>query len=94
MLAGAAMPSARAEGGESRLVGMVESIFAIQKLSIGMSALGALISGMAGVVVLYTGVAAGAIWVLRVMTRRWRADETVAVPYGPAEPPSGTGAAP
>ncbi|WP_373462459.1 cytochrome ubiquinol oxidase subunit I [Streptomyces sp. V3I7] len=40
-----------------------------------------------GVVVLYTAVGAGALWVLRSMTKRWheQGDESVRVPYGPSE---------
>ncbi|MEU6814229.1 cytochrome ubiquinol oxidase subunit I [Streptomyces sp. NPDC046860] len=43
----------------------------------------------AGVVVLYTAVGAGAIWVLLSMKRRWQkeGDENVYVPYGPDSTP-------
>jgi cytochrome d ubiquinol oxidase subunit I len=37
----------------------------------------------AGAVVIYVGVAVGAVLVLREMHRRWQAGEDVAVPYGP-----------
>jgi ATP-binding cassette subfamily B protein len=45
----------RSERGEHRLVGLVQSVFSIQKLSISMSAIGGLISGLAGIVVLWYG---------------------------------------
>jgi ATP-binding cassette subfamily B protein len=45
----------RSELGEYRLVGLVESLFALQKLSISMGSLGGLISGLAGIVVLWYG---------------------------------------
>jgi ATP-binding cassette subfamily B protein len=46
---------ARSESSETRLVGLVESVFSIQKLSISMSAIGGLISGSAGIVILWYG---------------------------------------
>jgi HlyB family type I secretion system ABC transporter len=45
----------RSEKGEHRLVGLVQSVFAIQKLSISMTAIGGLISGLAGIVILWYG---------------------------------------
>lgn len=45
----------RMEGGENRLVRLVQSIFSLQKLSISMTAVGALISGLAGIVILWYG---------------------------------------
>ncbi|HMP07788.1 MAG TPA: ABC transporter transmembrane domain-containing protein, partial [Lacipirellulaceae bacterium] len=45
----------RSEEGEHRLVGLVRSVFSIQKLSISMTALGGLISGLAGIVILWYG---------------------------------------
>jgi ATP-binding cassette, subfamily C, bacteriocin exporter len=45
----------RAEEGESRLVGLVQSVFSIQKLSVSMSAVGGLISGLAGIAILWYG---------------------------------------
>ncbi|MCC6491624.1 MAG: peptidase domain-containing ABC transporter [Pirellulales bacterium] len=46
---------ARSELGEARLVGLVESVFSLQKLSISMGAVGGMISGLAGIVVLWYG---------------------------------------
>ena len=46
---------ARAEEGETRLVGLVQSVFSLQKLSISMSALGMLVTGVAGLAVLWYG---------------------------------------
>ncbi len=45
----------RSEEGEHRLVGLVQSVFSIQKLSISMTAIGGLISGLAGIVILWYG---------------------------------------
>jgi ATP-binding cassette subfamily B protein len=45
----------RSELGEYRLVELVESVFSLQKLSISMGSLGGLISGLAGIVVLWYG---------------------------------------
>lgn len=43
----------------------------------------------AGVLLVYLGMTAGAVVVLRSMTRRWRAgNETIAAPYGPGESPA------
>jgi cytochrome d ubiquinol oxidase subunit I len=46
-----------------------------------------------GVVALYAAVGAGALWVLRSMTLRWRrqGDEAVQVPYGPTSPQPASG---
>ncbi len=41
--------------GEQRLVSMVQSIFGLQKLRVSMSALGGLVTGMAGIVILWYG---------------------------------------
>src|SRR5262249_56964423 len=45
----------RAEQGEEHLVGLVRSVFSLQKLSISMSSLGMLVTGVAGIVVLWYG---------------------------------------
>jgi HlyB family type I secretion system ABC transporter len=45
----------RSEEGEHRLVGLVQSVFSIQKLSISMTAIGGLISGLAGIIILWYG---------------------------------------
>src|SRR5262249_40426722 len=45
----------RAEDGESRLVGLVQSAFSLQKLGLSMSALGLFVSGLAGIVILWYG---------------------------------------
>lgn len=45
----------RGERGEQRLVGLVESLFSLQKLSMSMGALGALIGGLTGIAVLWYG---------------------------------------
>lgn len=45
----------RAEEGEHRLVKLVQSVFSLQKLSISMGAAGGLVSGMAGIVILWYG---------------------------------------
>ncbi len=45
----------RADEGEQRLVRVVQSIFSLQKLSISATALGGLVSGLAGIVVLWYG---------------------------------------
>jgi ATP-binding cassette subfamily B protein len=61
---------ARTEEGEHRLVRLVQSIFAMQKLSISMGALGGLISGLAGIVILWYGghrVIAGALTIGELM---------------------------
>jgi ATP-binding cassette, subfamily C, bacteriocin exporter len=46
---------ARMEEGEHRLVGLVQSLFSLQKLSISMTAVGGLVSGLAGIVILWYG---------------------------------------
>ncbi|MGE3779311.1 MAG: peptidase domain-containing ABC transporter, partial [Pirellulaceae bacterium] len=46
---------ARVEEGEHRLVRLVQSLFSLQKLSISMGAVGSVISGLAGVIVLWYG---------------------------------------
>ena len=61
---------ARMEEGEHRLVGLVQSIFALQKLSISMSALGGMLTGIAGIVILWYGghrVIAGALTIGELM---------------------------
>jgi ATP-binding cassette subfamily B protein len=61
---------ARAEKGEARLVGFIQSLFSLQKLSISTGALGAFVTAVAGVVVLWYGgyrVMAGAISVGQLM---------------------------
>lgn len=45
----------RAQEGETRLVGTVQSIFSLQKLGISMDALGMSVTAMAGIVVLWYG---------------------------------------
>jgi ATP-binding cassette, subfamily C, bacteriocin exporter len=45
----------RSEKGERCLVGLVQGVFSIQKLSISMTASGSLISGLAGIVILWYG---------------------------------------
>jgi ATP-binding cassette, subfamily C, bacteriocin exporter len=45
----------RSEKGEHCLVGLVQKVFSIQKLSISMTAIGGLISGLAGIVILWYG---------------------------------------
>ena len=61
---------ARCEEGEHRLVRLVQSIFSLQKLSISMTAVGGLISGLAGIVILWYGghrVIAGALTIGELM---------------------------
>jgi ATP-binding cassette subfamily B protein len=61
---------ARTEEGEHRLVRLVQSIFSMQKLSISMTAIGGLISGLAGIVILWYGghrVIAGALTIGELM---------------------------
>jgi len=61
---------ARMEEGEHRLVGLVQSIFSLQMLSISMSALGGLLTGLAGIVILWYGghrVIAGALTIGELM---------------------------
>ena len=56
--------SERQEAGEQRLVKMIQTIFSLQKLNISMSAVGGLVSGLAGIVILWYGghrVIAGAL---------------------------------
>ena len=60
----------RMEEGEHRLVRLVQSIFSLQKLSISMSALGGLLTGLAGIVILWYGghrVIAGALTIGELM---------------------------
>jgi ATP-binding cassette subfamily B protein len=45
----------RAEEGEARLVGLVQTIFSLQKLGMSMSALGMFVTSIAGLVVLWYG---------------------------------------
>jgi ATP-binding cassette subfamily B protein len=45
----------RQEEGEQRLVRVVQSVFSLQKLSISMDAIGGLINGLAGIVILWYG---------------------------------------
>lgn len=45
----------RQDEGEHRLVKVVQSVFSLQKLSISMGAVGGLINGMAGIVILWYG---------------------------------------
>jgi ATP-binding cassette, subfamily C, bacteriocin exporter len=45
----------RVEGGETRLVGLVQTTFARERLGISMSALGTLVTALAGLVVLWYG---------------------------------------
>jgi ATP-binding cassette subfamily B protein len=45
----------RAEEGEHRLVGFVQSMFSLQKLSISMGALGTFLTAIAGIVILWYG---------------------------------------
>jgi ATP-binding cassette, subfamily C, bacteriocin exporter len=45
----------RAQQGEEHLVGLVRSVFSLQKLNISMSTLGMLVTGVAGIVVLWYG---------------------------------------
>jgi ATP-binding cassette subfamily B protein len=61
---------ARAEQGESRLVGLVQALFAVQKLSLRMDGLGLFVTALAGVVILWYGghrVIAGALTVGQLM---------------------------
>jgi ATP-binding cassette subfamily B protein len=61
---------ARAEEGEHRLVRLVQSIFRLQKLSLSMTAVGAMIGGLAGIVILWYGghrVIAGALTIGELM---------------------------
>lgn len=56
--------------GEQRLVSMVQSIFGLQKLRVSMSAFGGLVTGMAGIVILWYGghrVIAGAMTIGELM---------------------------
>jgi ATP-binding cassette, subfamily C, bacteriocin exporter len=46
---------ARAEEGEERLVGFIQSIFSIQKLGVGMSSIGLFVTAAAGLAVLWYG---------------------------------------
>jgi ATP-binding cassette subfamily B protein len=46
---------ARAEEGEARLIGLVQGLFSLQKLGISMSALGTLVTTLAGIVILWYG---------------------------------------
>jgi ATP-binding cassette subfamily B protein len=60
----------RMEEGEHRLVRLVQSVFSLQKLSISMTALGGLVSGLAGLVILWYGghrVMAGALTIGELM---------------------------
>jgi ATP-binding cassette subfamily B protein len=45
----------RSEEGEHRLVNLVQGFFAIQKLTISMTSIGGLLSGMAGIAILWYG---------------------------------------
>jgi ATP-binding cassette subfamily B protein len=45
----------RAEEGETRLVGLVQSVFSLQKLGVSMGALGMFVTGAAGLAVLWYG---------------------------------------
>jgi ATP-binding cassette subfamily B protein len=45
----------RAEEGESRLVRLVQDIFSLQKMGISMSSSGTLVTGIAGIVILWVG---------------------------------------
>jgi ATP-binding cassette, subfamily C, bacteriocin exporter len=45
----------RSEEGEHRLVALVQNFFAIQKLTISMTSIGGLLSGMAGIAILWYG---------------------------------------
>ncbi len=47
--------SVRAEEGESRLLGIVQSLFSLQKLGISMSSAGLFVTGIAGIVILWYG---------------------------------------
>jgi ATP-binding cassette subfamily B protein len=61
---------ARVEQGEARLVRFIQSLFGLQKLSISTTALGAFVTGLAGIVILWYGgyrVMAGAISVGQLM---------------------------
>jgi ABC-type bacteriocin transporter len=61
---------ARAEEGEDRLVGLVQSMFAQQKLGISMGAVGTLVTSLAGIVILWYGghrVMAGALTIGELM---------------------------
>ena len=60
----------RAEEGEARLVGLVQSCFSLQKLGISMNTLGMLVTTLAGIVVLWYGghrVMAGALTIGQLM---------------------------
>jgi ATP-binding cassette subfamily B protein len=46
---------ARTEEGETRLVGLIQGVFSLQKLGISMSALGTLLTSLAGIVILWYG---------------------------------------
>jgi ATP-binding cassette subfamily B protein len=46
---------ARLAGGEARLVGFVQQLFALQKIGLSMNALGTLVTSLAGIVVLWYG---------------------------------------
>jgi ATP-binding cassette subfamily B protein len=46
---------ARAEDGEDRLVGFIQSVFALEKLGLSMHALGTLVTGLSGVLILWYG---------------------------------------
>jgi ATP-binding cassette subfamily B protein len=45
----------RAEEGETRLIGLVQGLFSIQKLGISVSTLGTLVTALAGIVILWDG---------------------------------------
>src|SRR5205807_3319254 len=45
----------RAEEGEMRLVGFVQSMFSLQKLNLSMSSLGTFVTAIAGIVILWYG---------------------------------------
>jgi ATP-binding cassette subfamily B protein len=60
----------RAEAGEARLVGFVQSLFSLQKLTLSMSTLGMFVTALAGVVILWYGgyrVMAGALTIGQLM---------------------------
>jgi ATP-binding cassette subfamily B protein len=61
---------ARAEEGEARLVGFVQSLFSLERLGISTSAVGTFVTGLAGVVILWYGgqrVMSGALTVGQLM---------------------------
>jgi ATP-binding cassette subfamily B protein len=60
----------RAEGGETQLVGFVQSMFSLQKLNVSMSAWGTCVTALAGIVILWYGghrVMAGALSIGQLM---------------------------